>query len=75
MRTEYDDDEPAPLPPGQKYTKAQRRAFASRKARKVQCRHCQHCVPDHQVIAGIDRVAGLWWCSVCNDKCRKETNA
>lgn len=74
MRTEYDDDPEPQLPPGKKLSKAERRAIATEKARKVKCTNCNHPVPDHRNLAGIERSLGLWWCDVCNCKCRKEDN-
>lgn len=70
MKTEYDDD-PRPLRPGEKHTKAERRAIATRKARQITCTQCGHPSPDHTPLAGIER-GHLVWCDVCDEKCLKE---
>lgn len=70
MKTEYDDESP-PLRPGEKHTKAERRAIANRKARKITCSQCGHASPDHTALAGTER-GRLVWCNVCDVKCLKE---
>ena len=70
MKTEYDDEQ-RPLAPGQKQTKAERRAIATKKARSIACGECNHSVPDHSPLQGRERGLVVW-CCVCNQKCRKE---